>query len=267
MEGYIVEDRQGSKSPGPLSTADKISSKGFQQIAKTSVDSLDPLSFFTRTSFDDKKPLPAKPNKLGGTLTSQSFDSINVTNEEVEFRLVTGEKQLMNLKDAFVQLNVDRVLSGTLVMTNYRVSFVPSSSSSAEIRQNPSIMSWFNIPLSAIEKIDKETTRSLDAKVVAAALVLTCKDIRQVRITVQAKQNLEGDIERAYNVLVHYAFTKKTELLFAFSHSLTPLSPERLFPEPYSAILEFARQGVTTEEEKPLFRISYANSHYRLCST
>jgi hypothetical protein len=65
-----------------------------------------------------------------------------------------------------------------------------------------------------MEKIDQEIIRGTDPKSIAGtALVISCKDIRQIRLSVLHSKQGDSDIERAYKVLNDYAFTKSIELL------------------------------------------------------
>ena len=81
----------------------------------------------------------------GGECAPSSPSSPNSTNPLAdEIPLLTGEQKLMSLKDAYIQISLGRMLPGTLFMTNYRVSFIPSPTHLATLAStNPSV--WIRI--------------------------------------------------------------------------------------------------------------------------
>lgn len=206
----------------------------------------------------------------GGECAPSSPSSPNSTNPLAdEIPLLTGEQKLMSLKDAYIQISLGRMLPGTLFMTNYRVSFIPSPTHLATLAStNPSVYSWLHVPLSSIDRVDKERRNAKDARGSGITLVITCKDVRQHRITTNGG---EYELDRAFSTMSAYAFPNKMGLLFAFSHSLT--SPVPLaHAEPYDPIQEFSRQGIIDvvvpgAPQESMWRISMANKDFKLCKT
>jgi len=188
-----------------------------------------------------------------------------------EIPLLQGEIKLMSLKDAFVQLAPNRLLPGILFMTTYRMSFVPSAAHLTTLAAtNPSIYSWLNIPLASIDRVEKEK-RPKDSKSTGINMVITCKDVRQLRITVQSKTNTgEYEVDKSFAVVSAYAFPNKLSHLFAFYHSL-PSEPLNLtLLEAYDAVQEFSRQGILDMSKDGVdsaWRICNANQEFRLCNT
>ena len=206
--------------------------------------------------------------------------------------LLSGEQKLMSLKDAYIQVSPGRLLPGTLFMTNYRVAFVPSPSYLVILAAtNPSIYSWLNVPLASIDRVEKEK-RMKDARGVGVTIVITCKDVRQHRITTSVG---EYEVDRAFSTMSAYAFPNNMRHLFAFSHSMSP--PSSSFSSsfssssssssssslscgscPYDAVQEYSRQGIIdvvsssdsaggAAHDSSLWRMSTANKDYRLCKT
>lgn len=113
-----------------------------------------------------------------------------------DYPLITGEHKLMSLHDAYLQLVPGRLLPGVLFMTNYRMVFVPSAAHLATIAAyNPSIHSWLNVPLACIDRVEKER-KPRDSKSTGMTILVTCKDCRSHRLTVQsAGSNSTSDYE------------------------------------------------------------------------
>ena len=264
------------------------------------------------------------------TNSIQRADSTSLQKTEnpiVELTLLTGEVQVMSIKDSFIQISIGKMITGTLIMTNYRLSFIPSvsestsnniastslpnSSSSSSLLlssassnyeiNNPWLVSWLNIPLSTIDKIDRDNR----PQAFGTSIVITCKDIRQHRISLPYP-----NIEKALSTLYAYVFPRDIINVFAFAHKLTynsnllNINVANTTPsitssssaanvissmEPFDIIIEFSRQGLdnldpantTTNNNNPTaattlaanvsntshFRCCYANMNYQLCPT
>jgi hypothetical protein len=269
--------------------AEKILSKGFHQIAKTSsifLDGLDPLSYFAREeNLNSAQKVNNNPNtsdfimnsnfhnehnsplfNMTQTNTNNSLSSSASSNIQDDIGLLSGEKQLLNIKDIYVQINPGRLVVGTLITTNYRISFFPASTQSF-FASNPSLLTWLNIPLGSIDKLEKDNKIS-EHKLYGASLVISCKDIRQHKFIAKSKVN-ETNLEKAFNVISHYTFIKETRFLFAFSHSLLTNhieSAANVF-EPYDSVREYTRLGLMDEQQSHQWRVSYANIDYKLCDS
>ena len=245
------------------SAADYLMQQATQTTASSSSSS---LSSTTDANVEDSLHLPN-----GGDEDSAHGDS--AADDEVP--LLSGEQKLMSLKDAYIQVSSGRLLPGTLCMTNYRIAFVPSPSYLAILATtNPSVHAWLNVPLASIDRVEKEK-RMKDARGAGVALVITCKDVRQHRITTNVG---EYEIDRAFSTMSAYAFPDNMRHLFAFSHSLSPSSSSdrTSAADPYNPIQEYSRQGVIDVvtntgiagvPQDSLWRMSMANKDYRLCKT
>jgi myotubularin-related protein 1/2 len=186
--------------------------------------------------------------------------------DEILLKSLSGEQKIMSILDSYITVATGEVISGTLFMTNYRLVFIPSSTDLTSIAiTNPSVHSYLQVPISAIDKIDREK-RGKDMINAAISVVIHCKDFRQLRITIRntSKSNTgDYDIERAINLIAAYAFPNNMRYLFAFTHRLSGIQARDL-AEPYDAALEFSRLGVL---DNPAWRVTNANATYRLCNT
>jgi myotubularin-related protein 1/2 len=276
-------------------------SKGFSQVVRTCsaitgavADVLDPLSIFALESAKQAREVVdvKKPNDKGHFLDSTSkrenIGYVSVVNDsaiekdqknekktdaglsseqdEDSIKFLTGEQKIMSLVDASIQTTPGHFMFVTLLMTNYRIAFIPTHKDLRDISAvNPSIHSWLQIPLACIDRLEKEK-KSKDLNSSGINVVISCKDFRQHRVTIKSKNSTNGDydIERAFSVLSAYAFPNNMRYLFAFSHSLAhhgqPVRPVRA----YSALSEFSRMGVL---DSNLWRQCTANSEYKLCNT
>ena len=194
-----------------------------------------------------------------------------------EIKFITGEQKLMNINDARIQLAPGRLIPGVLMMTSYRVVFVPAPTHLAVIAAtNPSIHSFLNLPLGCIERIEREK-KPKDCRLNSSVTILiSCKDMRMFRVTLMCDSSANGgmgeyELEKALRLLAASAFPNNRTLLFAFSHSL-PSEPLSLaLVEPYDTVQEFSRMGIldviSVRDDLPIWRITTMNNEYRLCNT
>jgi phosphatidylinositol-3-phosphatase len=124
--------------------------------------------------------------------------------------------------------------------------------------------------LGSIDRIEKEK-RSKDSRSNSITVVISCKDLRQQRITLQTNGLSEYILEKSIQMIAAQAFPNDKALFFAFTHSL-PSEPLCLsLVEPYDAVKEFSRLGmldvISHTGDQSLWRISIANNEYRLCNT
>ena len=208
-------------------------------------------------------PTSSKPQLAAPTATAQLTGS----EEEILLKSLSGEQKIMSILDTFITVATGEVLSGALFMTNYRLVFIPSINDLTSISiTNPSIHSYFQVPIAAIDKIDREK-RNKDVYNSAITIVIHCKDFRQLRLTIRSNSNKPGsgdyDIDRAFNLISAYAFPNNMRYLFAFNHKLSGIQARDL-SETYDPALEFSRMGVL---DNPYWRVSNANATYQLCNT
>jgi hypothetical protein len=181
--------------------------------------------------------------------------SSNEENTEEKIPFLSGEVRIMALVDSSVHIISVGPVAGTLFMTNYRIVFIPSKKE-APIT-NPSILSWLNIPLGVIDKLEKEK-RSKDAVSLGIQILISCKDCRQVRINVKSTNtNSDYEIERAFSLMTAYVFPNNSRHLFAYSHTY----PNKRIID---LMEEYKRLGVFNYN---LWRISLANQDFKLCSS
>lgn len=189
-----------------------------------------------------------------------------------DFRYLSGEIKFMSLNGSRIQIAPGKIISGTLVMTSYRIVFVPVAVQLAsKAAANPSIYSFLNLPLGSIDRIEKEK-RPKDSRInTSLTFLISCKDLRQLRITLQcdAVGMGENEVEKAVQQLAAAAFPNDRSQLFAFLHSSTgALLP---LAEPYEPIKEFSRLGIldvlSATGDDMLWRFTNINSDYRMCNT
>jgi hypothetical protein len=146
------------------------------------------------------------------------------TDDDIE--LLTGETNLMRLKNISIQKPSGRHIPITLIMTTYRMMLVPSRSHSIALAgSNPSILSQLNIPLGCIERIDREK-KPKDSRIPGTTLLITCKDIRSFRLYISGPEEQmydgppmsDSEIDRAFDAMRAYAFPTDIRYVFAFIH-------------------------------------------------
>lgn len=256
--------------------------KGFQQIAKTSSSIPDdPLTIFSQASSKTTKEAgqekvvsqsESKPQDILSTQTlpmikpssqDSQKSSIGISFDDMEFPFLSGETRIMHVKDTYAYFGVEKHVPCTLVMTNYRISLTPNPYLDAKYlaRNKVSMLSWLNIPLSSVEKIEKEISRISDSKVLTTGLIIVCKDVRSVKIVSHAKSSFEFDVDKAFDLINGYCFPQKLEYLFAFAYSPSSLVTSTKF----DAIDEYNRMGI--DEQHTKLRICRANSAYKVCDT
>lgn len=265
----IVSEGRGALSPLMKMGADYLLASSQSPTASSSSSTTD-LNMFEGDEF-----VSSSSRDSGAGAAPAAVDD--------DIPLLSGEQKLMSLKDAYIQVSPGRLLPGTLFMTNYRVAFVPSPSYLVILATtNPSIYSWLNVPLASIDRVEKEK-RMKDARGAGVTIVITCKDVRQHRITTSVG---EYEVDRAFSTMSAYAFPNNMRHLFAFSHSMSPPSSSSSSSSttlsssgsPYDAVQEYSRQGIIDvvsnsdsagemAYDSSLWRMSTANKDYRLCKT
>ena len=191
----------------------------------------------------------------------------------------------MSIGDARIQLAPGRQVSGVLLMTSYRLVFSVAPAHLAAIAaSNPSVHSYLQLPLGCIDRIEREK-KGRDAaggRSSSVTLIITCKDVRVLRVTLITCDGSGGsiggnggmsehDLEKALRLLVTSTFPNNRTLMFAFSHSL-PSEPLSLsLVEPYDTIQEFSRMGIlnvlSVRDDLPVWRATTVNNEYRMCNT
>jgi len=233
-------------------------------------------------AFDRPGLVPVRDG--GGTATVSTVTDDDDDARGYEFKYLTGEQKLMSIGDARIQLAPGRHVNCVLLMTSYRLVFAVAPAHLAAIAVgNPSIHSYLQLPLGCIDRIEREK-KGKDAVAAAAGrsssvtLVITCKDVRVLRVTLITNDGTGGnggmsehELEKALRLLITSTFPNNRTYMFAFSHSL-PSEPLSLsLVEPYDTIQEFSRMGilnvVSVRDDSPMWRASTVNNEYRMCNT
>jgi hypothetical protein len=247
---------------GKGSTTDRPPSTNYSPIRGKMSDNHD--RYNGRPAFTPSSPPASKRmgiSPMRGASTTEIVGSS--PEEELRIPLLSGEVRVMCLMDASLHIISMGVVTGAIYMTNYRIVFIPSKKEHRII--NPSLLSWLNIPLGVIEKLEKEK-RNKDNISLGIQILVTCKDCRQIRINIKGNSNVNGDVEfeRAFSLMSAYVFPNEPRHLFAYSHT---------YPNKKSIDLmqEFTRLGVFTASSSStsnnLWRVSLANQEYKLCSS
>jgi hypothetical protein len=246
----------------------------------SSTHDLDPLSLFAHEK--EQQEQMKDPEPTGGHLddepeeTTPIYGMYDIPSIEDYFTLLSGERTLMKLPDLLIQYSSGRLIPGTFFMTTYRMAFLPSRAHFASLSAaNPSVYSLLNVPLSCIEKIEREKK---DAKNLGRTIIVTCKDVRQLKIYLQAKNSdptctdiallSDSEIERALSAMCAFAFPNDVRLVFANFHSFPPVGIPSL--PPYDPMAEIQRLGlldVNVIGGINWWRVTTINDKYRLCSS
>ena len=215
----------------------------------------------------------------GSTISTNTSDIKGSTSEDIPsldiyVKMLSGEATLIKLPDVLVQMYPAKLIAGTLFMTTYRLAFLPSPAHLASIgTSNPSVYSLFNVPLSCIDKIEREKKQSKPQ-----SILISCKDMRQLRIFLKGKMEpkasdtvlSDDEIERAYSAMCRCAFPNNIRFVFAFSATIPPALKDIYKPaEPFNMEKEFSRQGVfqAVNGRPTLWRLSNENRSFKLCDT
>eukprot|EP00602_Paraphysomonas_sp_CaronLab_P004242 CAMPEP_0185028042 /NCGR_PEP_ID=MMETSP1103-20130426/13482_1 /TAXON_ID=36769 /ORGANISM="Paraphysomonas bandaiensis, Strain Caron Lab Isolate" /LENGTH=831 /DNA_ID=CAMNT_0027562281 /DNA_START=33 /DNA_END=2528 /DNA_ORIENTATION=+ len=252
----------------------------FSGVTKTEADEIDPLSLFAIEASARQSQEADVPSTDFDETDEQSeevtpsYGMYDVPSIEDYFPLLSGERTLMKLPDLLIQLTPGRLIPGTLFMTTYRMSFLPSRAHLASLAaSNPSVYSMLNVPLSCIDKIEREKR---DSKNLGRTIVVTCKDVRVHKIFLQAKNSdpscsdvsilSDSEIDRALSAMCAYAFPNNVQFVFAFQHNFPPAGLARL--PPYDAMAEIRRMGAVDMSilgGSSWWRVSTMNDKYKLC--
>jgi hypothetical protein len=253
-----------------------------------------------KTSRDSKKidlsiPVPALPSAVlehDSAVAAEALEPPVMPEElpteswsedtlEEDIAKLTGESNLLKLKNVAILKPSGRQLPITLVMTTYRMMLVPSRRTALGLASNnPSVVSQLTVPLGCIAKIEKEK-KPKDSRSTGLTIVIQCKDIRCFRLYISGPSEQWGDgpimseqeIERAFVAMVTCSFPVDVRHAFAFSHlNHLPIALKaQNVSECFDFASEFVRQGILDENhETPLnghWRLSTINWEYRLCDT
>lgn len=227
-----------------------------------------------RNSTSKSTPPAPPPVRSEENTKKEKSNTEDIPSLDTYIKLLTGESTIIKLPDVLIQLYQTKLVHGTLFMTTYRLSFLPSPTHLASIgASNPSVYAMFNVPLSSIDKIEREKKQNKPQ-----SILITCKDMRQHRIFL--KGNLDpktseamlsdDEIERAYSAMYRYAFPNNIRYVFAFASSIPPALRDSYSPaQPFNMEREMSRQGVLNAfNGRPSnWRLSTENSSYKLCDT
>jgi hypothetical protein len=246
-------------------------------------DEIDPLSMFAqekeKEELEQREAMTYRVSETEPEEVSEPaevYGMYDLPSIEDYCYLLTNERTLMKLPDLLIQLSPGRLVPGTLFMTTYRMAFLPSRAHLASLAaSNPTVYSMLNVPLSCIDKIEREKK---DAKTVGRTIIVSCKDARQHKIFLQAKNSdpsctdnvllSDAEIDRALSAMCTYAFPNDVKFLFAFQHSFPPQGVPAL--PPFDIMEEITRLGVTDVNilgGANWWRVSTINDKYRLCNT
>ena len=194
---------------------------------------------------------------------------------------LTGEQKIMSIPDAYLFAPTGSYVQGILFMTNYRLAFIPPPADLHGLVKvvGLSIHSWLQIPLAAIDRLEREKRSSKEPSNGTVSITITSKDCRQHRITIKSNMHRTGgseyDIERAVSVIAAYAFPNNMRYLFAFSHKLSGVpiptadgssgsSGNSNGTSVFDPYLEYSRMGVLDSNQ---WRVSLGNAEFKLCAT
>ena len=240
-------------SSDPRSTSDD---QGFDQDISEIFTSLDPLN-------DDISP----PNNLNGEFVS------------------------IRIYDSILQVSPGSFISVALVISNYSIRICPSKSKLSFLGvRNPSVSSWLHIPLSCIDKIEREKVSK--SKAIHHIVKLSCKDLRTIRLIFyfrttlidgfrnKAPLSMDGIVDEVVTYLSVHVFPNSINKLFAFSHKF-PNPPDAITR--YDVKTELIRLGIISTYREyretsisvigassipsSLFRISGVNAAYHMCTS
>ena len=182
-------------------------------------------------------------------------------NGENDMKYLSGEIRVSSVTDAKIQITGGKTITGVLVLTNYRLKLIVSEKLLNSLN-SPSLFSFLSVPLGSIDKIEKEKKtkeqKTYEQKLFNArssaninsntTILVTCKDMRILRITLPYNNIINGingsiynssnnsvientlkcginninenDIENFIQTIAEIAFPNDRRLLFAFSHRL-----------------------------------------------
>ena len=243
-------------SEGPSSTnfKQKEVQSSSQRIEKSSEQtSIIPVVITSEPSFR-----PEERSLRSHGLSTNGFIEID---GDSDMKYLSGEMYISSVNDVKVQIHAGRALSGVLVLTNYRLKLLVSEKLLNSMN-SPSLFSFLNVPLGCIDKIEKEKktkeqktyeqklfnshcSNSINSNI---TILVTCKDMRMLRITIpynniingsnssiynsmnhnvthdQQKSGMnnvnENDIENFIQTVAELAFPNDRRMLFAFAHRL-----------------------------------------------
>ena len=164
-----------------------------------------------------------------------------------------------------------------IVMTEYRLIFIPSINQSEYMRSFHVPDAYLQVPLSCIERIEREKKQVTSIRHHNVTITITCKDTRFYRVSMLCKPSTvvsspndlisssESDIDRAINVMFTWTFPNDLQHLFAFTYGP---SAKSLFlaTEPYTIDKEMSRLGIL-DIDSTNWRISAVNAYYGICDS
>jgi hypothetical protein len=254
--------------------------------SSSSSNDLDPLTLFAHEKEQQEQQQEQQQQQMSKESELNNLDDempsnyqqhfSDIPSIEDYFTLLSGERTLMKLPDLLIQYSPGRLIPGTLFMTTYRMAFLPPRAHLASLAAlNPSIYSLLNVPLSCIERIEREKK---DQKNLGRTIIVSCKDVRQLKIFLEAKNsgptsndvNLlsDSEIDRALSAMCAYTFPNDVRLVFSNFHTFPPPGVPSL--PPYDPMDEIRRLGVLDDNIVGginWWRVTSINDKYRLCSS
>jgi len=231
----------------------------------SAVDNLTNNENTVKSEFETKKTNPENTKNPSPTEIAKSIKR-EIPGLNIE-DVLEGEQQSMNTKASCIR---DRgMCSGQLIMTNYRLIFVPNSTAVFNLwRINPD---YFIIPLGHICRYFliyfqyKSIHKIADKKIMDSyCLKIITKDLREIKYLFSTAEKGTLDGEKIYNNVNFFAFPNKADLYFAFNHKPnfskcgTPI---------YQDLQEFKRMGINLESPDCQFRLFINGKDYEISPT
>ncbi|KAJ3433388.1 myotubularin-related [Anaeramoeba flamelloides] len=163
-------------------------------------------------------------------------------------------KEVIYYYEMASKLNHTRV-TGTLVLTNYKLFFFPSK---WELFRSVNILSNPIIPLGNIARISKFNNQSFGNGDYTTGITIHCKNFQVVHFYYQNKKSRKEMLE----MLFKNTFPLSVQLTFAYKHKKNHQIVDKGWLV-YQPRLEFQRQGLPNEN----WKLSKLNAKYSLCST
>ena len=224
--------------------------------------------------------MPSEIRKLAHSsspppITPQSESYAQEAAEKIPY--YTGEHRQLMLKDSYVFHTSGLTTQVIMVMTEYRLIFIPCANENENQDTFQVPAAFLQIPLACIDKLEKEKKQLTSIKHHNITINIVCKDARQYRVSMLCKPSTvisspkdlisttEADIERAFNVMYTWTFPNDVQHLFAITYGA---SARHLFPtsEPYTIDKEISRLGIL-DTESTNWRISAVNAFYEVCDS
>lgn len=189
------------------------------------------------------KPKAADADMYSAMLTARASKP-KAADEDMHSAMLTGEQRLASLPNLFLQtIPGSPILPGQLIITTYKIQFLPSPSVGRPPQLAHLPNEYFRIPMACIDKTERDLSRRQSLRDPSTALAIYVKDGRVLRVIVpeqpynpsspssssyqhhqqQQRQQEESvvvvGIERIKGLIDAYAFPEDIHRhLFCFAH-------------------------------------------------